>query len=85
MSIKKYITSALTTIAKWCGISLVATPATEIVKEALRLCINAEETYPTQSGEYKRHQVFAKLIKVFPDSSKRQLGIAIELAVRMLP
>ena len=38
-----------------------------------------------QSGEYKRHQVYAKLIKQFPAVPKRDLALAIELAVRRLP
>ena len=36
------------------------------------------------SGEYKRHQVYAKLIKEFPGVPKRTLGLAIEVAVAKL-
>lgn len=32
-----------------------------------------------ESGEYKRHQVYAKLIKEFPDVKKSELGLAIEV------
>ena len=33
------------------------------------------------SGEYKRHQVYAKLIKQFPEAPKRHVALAIEIAV----
>lgn len=33
------------------------------------------------SGEYKRHQVYAKLIKQFPEESKKHIALAIEIAV----
>lgn len=36
------------------------------------------------TGEAKRHQVYAKLIKQFPDVPKRDLAMAIELAVRAI-
>jgi len=33
------------------------------------------------TGEYRRHWVYAKLIKAFPDRRKRDLSMAIEVAV----
>ena len=33
------------------------------------------------SGEYKRHQVYAKLIKQFPEAPKRHVALAIEITV----
>ncbi len=33
------------------------------------------------SGEAKRHQVYAKLIKQFPEARKKDLSLAIELAL----
>lgn len=33
------------------------------------------------SGEYKRHHVYAEMIKQFPSEEKNTLGLAIELAV----
>ncbi len=35
----------------------------------------------SQGGESKRHQVYAKLIKEFPEVPKRKVGLAIELAL----
>ena len=34
-------------------------------------------------GEHKRHQVYAALIKEFPTLPKRDLALAIEMAVRV--
>lgn len=33
------------------------------------------------TGEYKRHTVYAKLIKAFPDADKKTLALAIELVI----
>lgn len=33
-------------------------------------------------GEWKRHQVYAKLIKEFPNFKKRDLSVAIEMMVK---
>lgn len=33
------------------------------------------------SGEYKRHQVYARLMKEFPSFTHRQIALAIELAL----
>lgn len=82
---KKYIASKLPAIAKWCGVTLLPSPSGEVYTEALRLCLVTQETYTAASGEYKRHQVLAKLIKAFPNASKRDLGMAIEMAVKALP
>ena len=37
---------------------------------------------PGTSGEYKRHQVYAKLIRLFPSQAKSDLALAIELAIQ---
>lgn len=84
-AMKKYIASKLPAIAKWCGVALFPQPSGEVYTEAMRLALVAQETYTAASGEYKRHQVFAKLIKTFPEASKRDLGMAIEMAVKALP
>ena len=36
------------------------------------------------SGEYKRHQVYARLLKAFPDTPHRHVSQAIERAVEAL-
>jgi hypothetical protein len=46
--------------------------------------VREQEAFTDTSGEYKRHQVYAKLIKEFPDVRQRDLGLAIELAVQRI-
>ena len=55
-----------------------------IAKEKARLLvIDAErKSAPGTSGEYKHHQVLALLQKEFSEYAKRDLSLAIELAVR---
>lgn len=47
---------------------------------AKALTVEAEKLVDT-SGEYKRHVVYARLIKEFPDASKRFLSMQIEKAL----
>ena len=58
-------------------------PQTNIVPDEVKeftetLCERFENT-PDVSGEWKRHQVYAALIKKFPLIVKRVLALAIEL------
>ena len=46
-----------------------------------RLLTQAQESFPDRSGEAKRHQVYAALIKSFPNRSKREIALAIEAAL----
>jgi hypothetical protein len=39
----------------------------------------------TMGGEAKRHAAYARLIKEFPETPKRQLALAIELALLQAP
>ena len=52
----------------------------ELLAEAKKLCSALKDW--DASGEAKRHQVYAKLIKQFPQEKKQNLALAIELAVR---
>ena len=49
---------------------------------ASRLVAWADARFPETSGEHKRHQVYAVLIKQYPNDRKRDLGLAIELALQ---
>lgn len=54
-------------------------PDEPIIERAKAL--TAEWHQPDFSGEYKRHQVFARLIKDYPGVSRRTLAMAIELSL----
>ena len=49
---------------------------------ASRLVAWADARFPETSGEHKRHQVYAILIKQYPNDRKRDLGLAIERALQ---
>jgi len=55
-----------------------------IVGMAASLCHAVDKT-PDVSGEFKRHQVYARLIKLYPNAPRRVLSLAIELALANLP
>lgn len=48
----------------------------------LALVARADAFAEGTSGEYKRHAVYAQLLKEFPDRDGRDLSLAIELALQ---
>jgi hypothetical protein len=54
-------------------------PSEALIKRAQELTKQFE--LPGYSGEYKRHQVFAMLIKEYPEVSQRVLALAIEIGL----
>lgn len=59
--------------------------ADAVQREARQFVQWAEGFAPGTSGEYKRHAVYAKMIRAFPDTRRRDLALAIEQAVQELP
>jgi hypothetical protein len=53
-------------------------PDTMLLQVADHLCAFQEKNYPERGGEAKRHQVYAALLKMFPDRTKRNVARAIE-------
>lgn len=45
------------------------------------LIVNWEDKDSALSGEAKRHQVYAKLIKIFPHINRKRLALMIELVI----
>ena len=39
---------------------------------------------PAASGEYKRHTVYARLLKEFPDTRRRDVSLLLEAAVQQV-
>jgi hypothetical protein len=56
-------------------------PVPDLVFDVVRTLVQAIDGADA-SGEYKRHQVYAQLIKRFPLVAKRDLGLLIERAVQ---
>ena len=78
------IAETLTRVAEVTA-ALVPPPPPPIPADALGAraweLVREQDTVPDRSGESKRHQVYARLIKEFPDVPKRVLARAIEDAV----
>ena len=60
----------------------LSTALVELARQARVLAVCEDLTHPGESGEYKRHQVYAKLLKSFPQADKQDLAFAIELGLR---
>ena len=60
-----------------------ATVTTPVLERATQLTQDADTSLT--GGEAKRHQVYARLIKDFPMTPKRELALAIELALFHAP
>lgn len=68
-------------LATWIAPAPVAVFRDPIVELARRLCALQEANWPERSGESKRHQVYAQLLKDFPSASRRDISRAIEDAL----
>lgn len=82
---RKTISTLLRTLADWLYTPTASYPVlpTDIpaeLKRAIQL-VSEAETLTDTSGEYKRHVVYARLIKEFPQVSKRFLSMQIEKAL----
>jgi hypothetical protein len=58
-----------------------------LLKEVVDICIATDRKYANSDnvgGEYKRAEVFGKMVKRHPEVGKKDIALAIELAVRRL-
>ena len=65
------------------GTRVIIVPDDILIEYAAKECADAEATFKEQSGEYKRHQVYSKLIKKFPEHSKRDISMAVEMGLNV--
>jgi hypothetical protein len=72
------IKSFLTRLGLWIA-RLGYWPSQTLIDRAAVLCQKWQKADAT--SEYKRHQVYAAMIKEFPQVPKRQIGLAIELSL----
>lgn len=74
-------------LARAGGWQAVIVPSLPIACEAAQLYVvratelTVLEDARDSSGESKRHQVYARLLKDYPEARKRHLALAIELAL----
>ena len=55
-----------------------------IIDAAIAEALSVQARDPLHSGENKRHQVLAKMMKQFPSEEKWKIGLAIEWAIKTL-
>ena len=73
------IKELLTSLGLWLA-RLGYFPSQALVDRARVLCL-AQNYKLDISGEYKRHQVYAQLIKEYPHEDRKKISLAIELAL----
>lgn len=56
----------------------------ELIKAAIPLVKAAEQFAAGTSGEFKRHWVYAQLVKQFPRHPKHEIGLRLEQTVSAL-
>ena len=61
--------------------AITATVSAKVFERAKEIVADAETTL--SGGEAKRHAAYARLIKDFPNTMKRELGLAIELVLAL--
>jgi len=82
---KKYFAALFLRWALKLGAVAYVLPSDEIMREAFLQTTYTGEMYKDISGEAKRHMVYAKMIKRFPNESKQELAFAIEASLRVRP
>jgi hypothetical protein len=83
------------TLKRWCvvvglwlarlgGVESITVPRTmlPLIPAARLMCAAVEAAVdPSTGGEYKRHQVYALMLKRYPEARKGHIALAIELAL----
>jgi hypothetical protein len=78
---RSYLAARFRGWANWLAPQVAEAPRPhQVLADAL--VAEAEQKWPGTSGEHKRHQVYSQLIKAFPGIRRRDLGLAIELAIQ---
>ena len=80
VAVRRWLARWLCRLAQWIDTMPTtsgSTWTTTALLDRARLLTDKAEQLDA-SGEYKRHSVYAALIKAFPDTRKRDLALAIE-------
>lgn len=62
------------------SVSITVTPQIRALMNVARVETAKAEGY-SKSGEWKRHRVYAQMIKIFPNAARRDISKAIELSL----
>lgn len=77
---KAWIVRQLRRLLEWLD---PPSPPDALARAAHALVRDAHRLPGAPGGEYKRHWVYGRLVKAFPDRPHREIGLAIELAVNV--
>jgi len=80
---KKKLIKFLLFVLRNLGVSMIDAPEDKFLTSIIAEVNKADKVYEGTSGEHKRHQVYSRLIKKYPDIDKKELAYAIEVAVRV--
>lgn len=73
----QWLIATLTRLLRWLD-PPADPPFDPVAEDAAVLILEADGFAPGTSGEYKRHYVYARLQKTYPDVSKRRIALTIE-------
>ena len=86
--IRRWFVAFAYRLLRICGESVIAWPTLPVAlvdRAAWLVEQQARESTDMDSGEVRRHRVYARLVKDFPQTPRRYLALAIEQAVMALP
>lgn len=78
---KRLCNYLITKLSAWGDIPLLTVTAPEEYRRYAMQAVSNLDCTKGVSGEWKRHQMFAALLKKYPSLSQRQVGVMIEWAV----
>lgn len=55
-----------------------------VFPDALKLVMMVNRRFDGETDEFKHHQAYAHLVKLYPDVKRRYVGLAIELAIHSI-
>ena len=79
VAVRHWLAQWLCRVAQWIDVMPLQEPLWDSspIRDRARVLTDKAELLDA-SGEYKRHTVYAALIKAFPDARRRDLALAIE-------
>lgn len=84
-SLRRRVALALHRVAAWIWTPPPQTVANPVLARALVLVDAVDRSAdPAASGEFKRHTVYARLLKEFPATRRRDVALFIEASVQQI-
>ncbi len=83
---KRFLVRVAITVLKKFGHRILSIPpeVIDVAVELLPHILDQEDKHAKETGEYRRHQVYARGLKLYPEMDKVDLALAVELGVRRM-